>query len=354
MRVLLAAPQDMTVLGVAGSYCERAISSLGHETAVFDFRNSPEPKSRILSGIKSAVRSVLPQSISPYGIPALRTAADKAVNDRLMANVRAFRPDLLLVLLGENITADTLESVRSAGVITANWLFDSIILPHRLFFMRQIAKSYDHIFLIDSPDVLDRFELNAKNIASVPLGCDPDVHRRVDLSADDKARYGCDIAFVGTVTPVREKILKRFKDMGMKIWGRWQKPDPALSACYRDKDIYGAEAVKVYNAAKIVLDIHGQYGVHPELFNVTPRVFEVPASGGFLLTNDIKQLHGLYRVGEEIMAYDDAGALEKLVKYFLSHDKERASVAEAGHIRAYHDHTYKKRLDSLINIVKNK
>ncbi len=352
MRVLLASPQDRTVLGVIGYYCRRAIESLGHEVSVFDFRRSPYPKNRILSGIKNSLRAIMPQSISPYSIPGMRRAADKNINKDLINIAGAFKPDLFLALLGENITTETLDRIRSAGAITANWLFDSIILPNRLSFMRQVAEHYDHIFLIDSPDVLDKVDLNAKRISSIPLGCDPEVHKRVNLSGDEKKLYGSDIAFVGTVTPVREKILERFKDMDIKIWGRWDKPNPALAGRYQGKDIYGAEAVKVYNAAKIVIDIHGQYGVCDELFNVTPRVFEVPASGGFLLTNDIGQLRGLYKTKEELVTYPDANALDKLIGYYLSHDKERESVSEAGYLRAHRDHTYKKRLETLMNIIK--
>ena len=350
MKVLLATPQDRTVLGTVGDYCRKALESLGHEVCVFDFRRRSRHGSRLTAYIKSLLRQLIPSTISPYNIPIVILASDKRINEELLDRARAIKPDLFLVLLGENITPESVEAIKRMGAVTANWLFDSIVLPHRLDFMQKVARSYDHIFLIDSPDVLDKVDLKANHIDSIPLGCDPDIHNRISLSPEDIKKYGCDIAFVGTVTPEREKVLEGLSDLDIKIWGRWQSRSARLDGHYQDKDVYGSEAVKIYNAAKVVVDIHGQFGLRDNIFNVTPRLFEVPASGALLITNNIPQARTLYKAGEEIVVYDDAASLRERIEYYLSHEEERKAIAERGYKRAHLDHTYAQRLTKLLKI----
>ncbi len=111
------------------------------------------------------------------------------------------------------------------------------------------------------------------------------------------------------------------------------------------------EAVKIYNASRIVVDIHGLYGPGTPVFNVTPRVFEVPASGGFLLTNNIPQAAGFYEIGREMIVYDSTEELKRLIRYYLEHPEERAAIADKGYQRARKEHTYTHRLRQLLDTV---
>ncbi len=354
MRVLLAAPEDSTVLGTVGGYCRSALESLGHEVRIFDFRKKPFFRGAFASRIKSAVRAIVPRYISPYQAPVIRAAVDRKVNDEILKIAKEFKPELFLVLLGENISAKTVESIKGLGAVTANWLLDSIILPHRLEFMRASAPAYDHIFLIDSPDVLDKIDFKAAHVDSIPLGCDPEVHNKIELSKSEIAKYGSDIAFVGSVSPERQKVLDELSDFDIKIWGRWQAESDKLKGRYMARDIYGPDTTKIYNASKIVIDIHGRFGSPDGIFNVTPRVFEVPASGTLLMTNDIPQVHSLYKTPDEMVVYSDVAGLRERITYFLAHEPERRSIAERGYKRAHRDHTYARRLTRLIEIVRRK
>ena len=145
--------------------------------------------------------------------------------------------------------------------------------------------------------------------------------------------------------------MEELSDFDIKIWGRWRGCSARLKGHYQDKDVYGSEAVKIYNAAKVVIDIHGQFGLRDEIFNVTPRLFEVPASGALLITNNIPQVHTLYKAGEEVVVYDDISDLRERIKYYLSHEESRIAIARRGYKRAHLEHTYTQRLAKLLKIV---
>lgn len=341
--------------GIISSYCKKELESLGMEVLFFDFEQHPYAKGKLISTLKSVIRALLPSLPSPYDISAvLKSSTDRRINKMLIDAVKEYRPDLLLVLLGENILPETIEKINQQGVITVNWVFDTLLFPYRRDYLRNVSYLYDHIFIIDSLDILKFIDIKAKHIESLPLGCFPRLHRRIDLSEQEVKRFGSDVAFVGTLSAGRQKILEALGDFDLKIWGHWQKKSPILEKSYQEQDVYGEGAVKIYNASKIVVDIHNLYGVEKEIFNVTPRVFEVPACGGFLLSGNITQLNEFYKVGEEIIAYKNIEELKGLIRYYLQHEQERKEIARRAYLRAQREHTYTKRLERLLDSVKGK
>lgn len=354
MKILLAAPAGRRVRGIISSYCKEELESLGSEVSFFNFEQRPYAKNRFISCLKSVIRSFFPSLPSPYDISgAVKSSTDKRINEMLIEAVSGYKPDVLLVLLGENIQPRTIEKINQAGVITVNWVFDTLLFPYRRDYLRNVSCVYDYIFIIDSLDILKFIDIKAKHIESLPLGCSPRVHRRVDLSEEEFKKFGSDVAFVGTLSPQRQKMLESLNDFDLKIWGHWQKKSPLLGENYKEQDIYGEGAAKIYNASKITIDIHNLYGLEKEIFNVTPRVFEVPACGGFLLTNYVPQLNEFYKVGEEIIAYKNIEELKDLVRYYLQHDRERKEIAQRAYQRARQEHTYAKRLERLLNAVED-
>ena len=351
MKVLLAAPTEKIALGMAGRYCKKTLEELGHQVEVFDFRKKPYPQSRFLLNVKSMIRKVLPSSLSPYDMPAIKSLVDRSANKKLLKFALTYKPNLLFVLLGENIWPETIVEIKEkTGAVTINWIHDTLLLPSRRDFLRFVMPYYDHIFTVDSKEVLTRYGIEGRNIDTLPVGCDTSVFRRMELSKNEIKRYGSDVAFLGSVIPVRERLLEEIADFNPGIWGRWPKRSPRLERCYKEQDTYEDEPVKIYNASKIVLDFHGLYG-EGRVFNVSPRVFEVPASGGFLLTNYCSQLAELYKIGEEMVAYKDIEELRRLIRYYLDHPQERRQISERGYKRTRSEHTYLCRMRKLLSTV---
>ncbi len=352
MKILFVAPQDQTAQGIIAGYCADDLRALGHEVAVFDFRRRPYSSSRLLGGIKAVVRKLLPSAPSPYDLPGIRAKVDQQINRMLLDLAGLFKPDAVLLFCGDNIALETLETLRrELKAVTACWMLDTLLFPYRFKLMRELAAGYDYVFLIDSLEVLKKVEINFNHVQTLPAGCQPSVHKKLNLTERELSIYGSDVAFVGTVTPEREKLLERLMEFDLKIWGRWQSSSSSLKKCYCRKDVYAEETVKIYNASKIILDIHSLLDARREIYNVTPRVFEVPASGGFLLANSSLQIGEFYRLGDEMVVYNGIDDLPKLIRYYLSHEQERNLIAQKACLRAYAEHTYQKRLEIILNTI---
>lgn len=354
MKILLAAPEDNTVLGIIARHSVKALAALGHDVRVFDFRQKPYDLCAPVRGLKNMVRSVFPSLPSLSDVPAFKAVADEKMNGLLLKTVLSFKPCLFLAYCGETITVSTIEEVKAAGIVTANWFHDSLIYPGRKSLVRDVLPAYDHCFIVDDLEVLQSLGVSFRGVSTLPLACDPGVHRRIDLSPDESKKYASDVAFVGTVTPRRRMILEALSDFDLAIWGVWPERSPKLKNCYRSQHVCAEEAAKIYSASKIIIDMHSLFENSASIkgiYNVTPRVFEVPACGGFLLTNNIPQLARLYEPEKEMAVYDDLEGLRVKIKYFLSHEQERARMAGRACDRARREHTYTQRLQKLIDVV---
>lgn len=351
MKVLLVAPQSMdTTLGTFGCYCRNALVNLGYNIEVFDFRKSQYLKSPAGSFFKKCIKKIFPDP--GRDIPFVNLLEKEKMNRSLLTRVEAYQPDVLFVLIGDTILPETLEKIKKMKIITVNWFSDAVLAPIRKDFVQEISPYYDYFFIIDSEDVLNYIKIASRCVKTIPLACVPQTHKIMDLSEEDKKEYGSDIAFVGTVKYKRAEVLSSLIDYDLAIWGYWLEKIPELKKCYRKQHIFGEEATKIYNASKIIIDIPLSFRSGDKLFiNVTARVFEVPASGAFLLVNENPSLPDLYEIGKEIITYKDKNDLKEKIKYYLEHPEERNMIAQKGQQRAYRDHTYEKRLKEIFAII---
>jgi spore maturation protein CgeB len=80
---------------------------------------------------------------------------------------------------------------------------------------------------------------------------------------------------------------------------------------------------------------------------VNQRVFDVPACGGFLITDHREQLEALFEPGTECITYDDQAAIPELIRQYLSDTPGRTAVVQAARARILARHTYEHRMQSL-------
>ena len=269
------------------------------------------------------------------------------VNQRLLKTVAAFRPELLFVIKGDEIFPEVLADIKNNyKTILLNWLPDN---PFYLG-LENVLKAipiYDYIFTLD-PAHLPQLKAYAKGVVDfLPLCCQPEIHRKINLTEEEIKQYSCDICFIGTALPERTEILKKLLDYNLGVWGEgWQKERYWLKEHYRGK-ASDEKMVKIYNASKIALNIH-----HPQaLEGANLRTFEICGSGTFQLVDNRMSLLQLFRVGKEIVSFKDVEELKELIRYFLERDKERAVIAEGGYRRAHQEHTYLNRLRKIISII---
>lgn len=81
---------------------------------------------------------------------------------------------------------------------------------------------------------------------------------------------------------------------------------------------------------------------------VNQRVFDAPATGAFVLTDQRDQMENLFEPHTEIAFYNDPGDIPHMVRHFLDNPAERQRIADAARTRILAEHTYEHRLESLM------
>ncbi len=67
-----------------------------------------------------------------------------------------------------------------------------------------------------------------------------------------------------------------------------------------------------------------------------------------MLTDGKDYVGDFFEPGKEVALHDGTEDVADLVAYWLARPEERAAIAEAGFRRAHQDHTYVKRMESLV------
>ncbi len=83
------------------------------------------------------------------------------------------------------------------------------------------------------------------------------------------------------------------------------------------------------------------------------RLFEATGCGTMLITDAKDNLNELFEVGKEIVSYRDPREAVERIEYYASHPDERDDIAYAGKQRTLREHTYRQRMEELVEILRN-
>lgn len=81
------------------------------------------------------------------------------------------------------------------------------------------------------------------------------------------------------------------------------------------------------------------------------RLYEATGVGALLITDRKDNLHELFAIGQEVVAYSSPEEASELIQYYIAHPEEACKIAQAGQSRTLKDHTYKNRMAELIPIL---
>jgi spore maturation protein CgeB len=81
---------------------------------------------------------------------------------------------------------------------------------------------------------------------------------------------------------------------------------------------------------------------------VNQRIFDIPAAGGFVLTDWRPQMEQLF-APDEMAVYRDPEEIADLTRHFLAHPAQRRAYAAAGRRRVLACHTWRHRLQTLLD-----
>ena len=87
---------------------------------------------------------------------------------------------------------------------------------------------------------------------------------------------------------------------------------------------------------------------------VNQRVFDVPATNSFLLTDYKEQLHEVFDLKEDIAVFYEIDEIKDLCKFYLENTKIREVMSKRAMTKVLNHHTYEHRITKLIKIMRDR
>ncbi|MEK7536915.1 MAG: glycosyltransferase [Patescibacteria group bacterium] len=277
----------------------------------------------------------------------LKGINNKRWNKRLISFCEKVKPDFLFTTKGVIIYPETLVKIKAMGTTLINWFYENVDHPNYNRWFLKAHHYYDHFFNYD-PAITDKF--GSGNLKYLPVAVNPDYYRVSDLSQKDKEFYSCDVCFVGALYPEREKLLSEVKKLGvnLKIFGWKDWFNTSLAENYCGPLLSTEKIAKAYSLSKISLNSNLQ----PQNGGVNLKTFEIPAAGGFQLSDSQPELKNILQPGKEVETYKTPGELLDKIMFYLSNEEKRKEIALAGYQRILQDHTINHRVKTILDTIK--
>ena len=299
--------------------------AMGHEVEAFpnDLDVLDEPKCRFLDSIEPCRHEI--------------------GEDRVAKACGKTRPDILLFFY-HFISVRSMQRIRRDCGCKVG-----IYLDNNHLFWRDTApfmSAADFVVVHDRyviPLIQGTLSGRNPNVYHLRGAAEPTEHRHVELTAWDRERYGCEIAFIGGSGPDRLAALSLITAYKLRIWGgcadAWRSV-PSLIPCISDEPVYGLKKTKIYNAASIVLNIEES---EKQIDAINPRIPEALACGGFVLTNYTSDLEKVgFRDGESIAWFKSTDEMVDKASHYLANPAERTRISQNGRKLVIESLTYQK------------
>jgi spore maturation protein CgeB len=284
---------------------------------------------------------------------ALRQGLVRIVGEMLLAGFELHPPDLVFALAQAPLDAEALARIGRLGIPRALWFCEDFRVMR---YWPGLARAYDVIFHVQ-PGAFDAPLREAGGFGHpLPMAFDPELHRPVALSADERARYSAELSFVGAAYHNRVQFLPALVPLGLRIWGTGWPAIPAFADCMPEPNRHQSSEAsnKIFNASKICLNLHSSPwtdGVNPVGDYLNPRTFELAGAGAFQLVDQRSALAEAFEPGVELETFRDLDECRRKVRHFLVSPAEREAIAAAGRRRALAGHTYAHRMQEALRVL---
>lgn len=280
-------------------------------------------------------------------------------NKNLYLKIKAFSPDLLLILKGDIILPQTIKKIsNNNNIIPILWCYDNI---SPLSNVLRALKYYQIVYVFDQSDlsVLKEYKTIGRFL---PMGYDSDLYYKTQST--DK---NIDVSFVGTLEGglnleyrIRDELLinliNNFPKLNIEIFGKtWAKINFLIAYKYLikyrelEKHINNhilnhKEINTIYNNSKICLNIHraNQIGA------LNPRTFEILGAGGFQIIDYKPILEDFFDIDKEIVSYKNEKELLEKINYYIENEDERNIIAQRGYNKVIKKHTFLHRAQKIL------
>jgi spore maturation protein CgeB len=280
-----------------------------------------------------------------------------------LRQVAAFKPDVVLIFKGMEISNWSLKKVKASGVKLVNYNFDHPFIHFSRGtgnrFVVEAIPYYDLHISYSSFIAAALSEKYNVNTAWIPFGFHLTDTQYREVLNENRPEINR-VCFVGNPDHLRIGILKKLLNENIAIdlygfdWEKFLEPHkmltihpPRMAGSFWSDPVEFWKVLRQYRVQLNFFRPHNE-GSH------NLRTFEVPSVGGILLTPDSYEQGIFFESGKEIFTYTNFENLLERCRWLLSRDKiwtdEIRIKARSRSMAA--DYSYKRRTQDLLLLLK--
>jgi len=270
----------------------------------------------------------------------------KKQREQLMSAATDFRPDIAIFMGAGGWEAASIRFLKSLcrGRVVVMTTDNPTVTPglQSLEWLEGL-REFDTVFVHAKYMIPAFYQLGAQRVELYDFSYNPKVHFPRSVS-----EVGTSISYIGTWGLLQEMWLDRLAaEFPLRIYGgEWQHAarKSRSRACWAKGEGGGFEMATAISSSKITFNMvraeHGSVG--------SMKTFEIPACGGFMLTNWTEDQATLFEDGKECVFYNTMEEMIEKARYYLENDDEREKIRRAG-MAAVAPYTYKNSAIALLN-----
>jgi spore maturation protein CgeB len=325
MRILFCA-QDLTSFGSKDRQRLETLRELGHDVIPFEFQDFSDYGWRM-------------KVTSRFGFGGFPKQLVDAFNQRMISRVTTIKPDVVWVAKALLLLPETIMQLKSsiAKTLWVSYQDDNPFGRRRNeipIWKQYIAAipQYDIHFVKREADCVNYLREGANRVIISRTGFSPRTYHPYALR-DVPTHLQHGTVFIGTPLDHRvESItyLLRNASLDVHVYGHLWNRHP-IYYLYRSAfhGYAGPEYPLIVSGSKISLG----YVSSSNLDEYTHRSLDIPACGGFLLTERTPTHQELFEEGKEAEFFESDAECAEKIRFYLYHEDARQAIARCGYER---------------------
>ena len=247
------------------------------------------------------------------------------------------------------IRPNTLRSFRinNPRTLIIGFSADDMMLKNNLtHYYHPQLRLYDLMITTKSFHVAELTQVCCPRVVFIDNGFDPDTHCPPTLPISGPM---IDVGFIGTYEKERAEDIVKLAQLGI--------PVTVHGHAWRSRKLHRTTNLTIYPPTEGTSYAETIYRTRINLGFLrrisrdvqTTRSVEIPACGGFMLTERTQEQEAMFTEGVDVEFFSGFDEMLKKVRYYLAHEDERAKIARAGLRRCVEsDYTWASRLQGAL------
>lgn len=209
-------------------------------------------------------------------------------------------------------------------------------------------RNYD-LILTSFPHVVPRLRAMGIDSEYFRIGFDTKV---LDLLGPVQKDVGA--SFVGGISRHHGRALPTLEYLAQQTpieffgYGSDQLPPGSPIKDRHHGEVWGLDMYRALARSRLTLNRH----INTAENNANNmRLYEATGMGAMLITDMKDNLHEIFEIDKEVVAYSSQEEAADKIRYYLAHEVEAEAIARAGQARTLRDHTYEARMRELVPIL---